>query len=225
MTPCKVCACTDTRPLWPDASGAVWWRCLGCGSDNSPRTYVEVMAEYRRPDYITAATPPDQDRPAQFTNIVEWFSAYRHVAPSGDFLDIGCADGVMLTAMQNAGWAVHGFDVNPHFYLGPHTTIADRFSASLFPQQHGAAAAIEVIEHVEDWCDFLAQTFAALLPGGLFVCQTPRPWHHCDPIPYQKCHLQLFSPHALRYALERSGFRVLDARFWPMGQHYLSQRG
>lgn len=157
----------------------------------------------------------------------DWFQDYRHyngVPAAKDFLDVGHAEGAMLTAMQDRGWSVHGFDVSPDAHLGPHTTIAPHFQASLFPQRYAAVNCREVIEHVENWRQLLVEMYTALHRGGLLQVQTPRPWATPHPIPYQVGHLQVFTPIVLRYWLERLGFAVLDFQLYEAGQRWMCQK-
>jgi SAM-dependent methyltransferase len=224
MTPCRVCLSPDTAYLWPDPQdGAAWVRCRACGSDSADREYDPTLYDA---DYVVRHHGLGNDLAAildQLRSNLDWFG--HHARGGGrDFLDVGHNEGAALTGMQDRGWSVHGFDVNPAADLGPHTTIAPAFRADLFPRQYDAVLCREVVEHVPDWRDFLGQLAAVTRPGGLVQVQTPRPWHEPHPTPYQRAHLQLFAPPALRRELERVGLSVIEDRQWLMGQAWLCRR-
>lgn len=227
MTHCKVCGEAALRPLWTDADGGDWSRCLACGSDSAHRSYADV-AEIYNAEYVAhqikIAGDTVENRIHAMRPNLDWFVDYQDKAPGKDFLDIGHCEGTSLTGMQDRGWRVHGFDVNAASHFGPHTTIAPHFAASLFPQRYDAIMCREVIEHVENWRLLLSEAHKALDPGGLFQLQTPRPWYEPHPIPYQRGHLQLFTPSVVRWWLERCGFEVLDYRLWDYGQAWMTQR-
>lgn len=235
MKRCKVCGTDELRlqfrgeechhpkaPPCPDV-----YRCLFCGSDSLDNSYEQVRAVYSE-SYLRHNLEDLGGYEACMEALrsnVEWFRDYKPRSPGQDFIDIGFLEGAALTAMQNDGWRVHGFEVIPQAYLGAHTTISTTgFNAGLFPQRYHAALAREVIEHVPDWRQFLAEVHAVLVRGGLFQLQTPRPWHEPLWIPYQQAHLQILSPGMVRYWAERVGFSVLDFRLWDAGQCWMLQR-
>jgi 2-polyprenyl-3-methyl-5-hydroxy-6-metoxy-1,4-benzoquinol methylase len=221
---CRVCQEEDLVPLWE--AGGRWSRCLVCGSDSSDNRYEDLAADYNA-DYqrhVVAGCGGFAEAVGELNSNVEWFRDHRGKCAGRDFLDVGHNDGASLTAMQADGWSVHGFDVNPAADLGPHTTIAPRFSALLFPRRYDSVLCREVIEHVPGWRAMLLECQRATADTGLFQIQTPRPMAEPELTRYQRFHLQLFSPLALRFELERVGFQVLDGRLWPGGQAWLCRK-
>jgi 2-polyprenyl-3-methyl-5-hydroxy-6-metoxy-1,4-benzoquinol methylase len=231
---CKVCSEDQLRLLFrgeqcvhpkghpcPDV-----YRCLACGSDSLANTYDEVRGLYDAAYIRHNLDDIGQDGCLEaIRSNVEWFRDYKPRAPGRDFLDIGCIEGTALIAMERDGWSVHGFDVIPQAYLGEHTTICTSgFRAGLFPQRYDAILCREVLEHVPDWRQLLAEIHQALDPGGLLQLQTPRPWDVPLWIPYQQTHLQIFAPLVLCYWLERIGFAICDYRFWDAGQCWMAQK-
>jgi 2-polyprenyl-3-methyl-5-hydroxy-6-metoxy-1,4-benzoquinol methylase len=219
---CRVCQSEDLAQLWE--MGGCWFRCICCGSDSSDNTWESVAAEYASAAYqqhiVTQLGSIEAAEGALRSN-VEWFHDHRDKCVGRDFLDVGHNDGASLTAMQADGWSVHGFDINPAANLGPHTTIAPRFSALLFARRYDAVLCREVIEHIPGWRAMLLECVRATADRGLFQVQTPRPTRTPNPIGYQRYHLQLFSPLALRSELERAGFQIVDVRLWEAGQAWL----
>ena len=224
---CKVCGGSDTVPLWEGVLdiGGPWCRCLCCGSDSSELSYNDVRDAYNvnYPSRFGDITPDRLIREQE--NNVGWLGRFRDLAPSGRFLDIGCCEGSGLLAMKTAGWEVHGFDVMEGVaYPGLSVTVAPSFRADLVPGRYGAVMLREVIEHVEDWKTLLAEVWWALERGGLLQVQTPRPWHTSVGNPYQREHLQLFSPWALRSVLVAHGFSVLGSQLWDHGQLWMTRK-
>jgi SAM-dependent methyltransferase len=225
---CRVCAEEALTRLWPDAYDAAltWYRCLACGCDSSEQTFPNIA-----PRYNLAYIQKQNDdaggyakSKASMAAMFDWFDAHRGAVPDNTFLDVGCCNGAALEGMQDRGWAVHGFDIVRPPYYGPHVTVAPYFTAGLFPRQYGAVLASEVLEHVPGWRDMLQQLHAVTAPRGILQLQTPRPTAEPNPAVYQEYHLQIFTPMAIRYWLERQGWWFLDQRIWATGQSWLLQR-
>lgn len=222
--PCRVCGDNDTHPLWMnlDSAQGIWRRCLMCGSDTSSEEYdyglydLDFMKRLREQAGNLAESAFKQ------SYNLDWYKDFE--APGNTFLDIGCGDGGALHGMQELGWAVHGYDVSQLLFEGTHVTIAKEFRASLFPRQYDAVLCRETIEHVPDWRRMLTETFKVTSPGGLFQIQTPRPTTVPSRICYQTYHLQIFSPVALRVALQDAGFTILDVRTWDIGQMWMCRK-
>lgn len=227
---CKVCGAEKLNFLWPDNldSAQTWHRCRECKSDSSTGTYAaiaDLYATINYRDHFYSSHPESlANALKQVTANVEWFNDYAPTVRGRDFLDVGHCDGAMLTRMQESGWRVHGFDVNPTADYGPHVTIAPKFRADLFPQQYDAVNCREVIEHIEDWREFLDELFKATKTGGLCQVQTPKPIGFIHPDIYQKFHLQIFSVPALADAVRQAGFVILDKWEWGIGQAVLLRK-
>lgn len=224
MMRCRVCFENEAAPLFKDLEGGEWYRCLCCGSDTSDWPYSARLYDDQYVSHNLVTNDGMAGCIEQVRSNAEWFGHYKVKVRKYDFLDVGHLEGSMLTAMADSGWSVHGFDVIPAAYLGPHTTIAPQFRASVLPQQYDAVNCREVIEHVPDWRRMLQELHAVIAPGGLLQLQTPRPSVNPDHTPYQKYHLQIFAPSMIRYWLERLGFEVHDYRFWDLGQAWMCQK-
>ena len=233
MTACKVCGSGPTVPLFGGEvlpflehppvcrDAGPWRRCLACGCDSSAVVYEDMRTDYGAEVLERRGDPLAGDREAlvrESTSNYDLFEAHRGLAPGIDFLDVGCCEGAALTGMQDRGWRVHGFDVIPEVLAYGCTTVAPEFRASLFPRKYAAVLCREVIEHVGDWRGLLAELHAATLPGGLVQVQTPRPTPEACVIPYQRRHLQLFAPLALRYSCARRGSPSSTARCGTSGR-------
>lgn len=224
---CRVCGQPGPVPLWSDTVDPAlsWARCLACGSDTSSVDPAVPARDYQTESYRDHLHNPGGDpTSAALAANVRWFGDYRGTVPGPDFLDVGHLNGAALMAMQDAGWRVHGFDVNPSCDFGPHTTIAPAFLSGLFPRQYDAVLCKDVVEHVETWRHLIQELFLVTKPRGLCQVQTPRPTASADPLVHQRHHLQVFSVAALDLEIRRVGFELQDRWLWPNGQALLLRR-
>lgn len=196
-----------------------WMRCPKCGSDTN-------NVEYSRKNYTTDLAVKhaengggEDSQERHCTTNVEWFDPHIPSLPNRDFLDVGCCDGAVLRFMQRKGWAVHGFDVFPPPFMGPHITVAPVFSRWLFPRQYSAVICREVIEHVPYPEMLIAELKGACLPGGIVQIQTPAPLDTFNVLHvYQEPHLFIASREKLLAMVEDVGFQVIDKLYWDGGQ-------
>ncbi len=208
----------DTVPLpfpVPESEG-VWRRCVACGSDSSSNTYADVNHIYDAAySHVHGKDCADPERMKdQVRSNCDWFGHHAEHLPNRDFLDIGCCDGAALRVAAELGCAVHGFDVVEPDYMGPHVTVRPYFHRWWFPNRYAAVLAREVIEHVDSPLLFLHECHGVLCGGGLFQVQTPKPADYFHEAVYQKAHLVIISPTAIRTLLNDAMFDVIDAREW-----------
>ena len=142
-------------------------------------------------------------------------------AGNHSLLEVGCGNGKLLERMQNFGWQVTGTDFDDHAVAAARTRNLDVRAGPLAAQQfaQGSFDAIvlkHVIEHVPEPVAELTLCASLLKPGGKLVLLTPnfagrgherwqQHWRGLEP----PRHLQLFTPAALRAAIEQSGLTVL----------------
>lgn len=218
MIDCRICGEYATFPLeYPPEYGGPWFRCVECGSDSSANAEPYIYDD----SYLAHELSDGVDREQDMASNLDWFG---HYAKPTTFLDVGCLSGAALRGMAARGWATHGFDVIEAARTasppGRHIDIAPKFQAD---RAYGAVLCREVIEHVPDWMDLLIQLARATEAGGLLQIQTPRP----GPLhrtPYQRSHLQIFSPSALGGRVGDLGFATLDYREWPLGFAFLARK-
>jgi 2-polyprenyl-3-methyl-5-hydroxy-6-metoxy-1,4-benzoquinol methylase len=219
---CRLCQSRNTHPLpFEVPTTAEWFRCEDCGSDSNsldydPRLYTRDLAATHRANVGGREACREQVRAN-----CEWFGHHAEGLPNRDFLDVGCADGAAIDAMQSLGWAVHGFDVAEPDYMGPHVTVAPMFHRWLFPLRYAAVLCREVLEHVPTPHLMLLELHGVTAPGGLVQVQTPRPCDYAHPRVYQDGHLFVASPRQLRTMLDAAMLDVIEPREWETGQAYL----
>lgn len=206
-------------------------RCRQCGLMYlSPRPTPQSIAFYYPQNYTSYRPPIEQERLAlmrwirrrklqQRRQFIEQYSQQQ----SGKILDVGCATGLFLNEMMQAGW--QGYGVEPiesaahfaqshfgidvfHGMLAEATYPANSFDAITF---------WDVLEHTFSPTETLAQAAALLRPGGIVAISVPnwdswerhwfgRHWQGYDP----PRHLYVFTRPTLTALLEEAGFTVLD---------------
>ncbi|MBY0371911.1 class I SAM-dependent methyltransferase [bacterium] len=185
------------------------WRCSNCASLHSRQT-VELSRYY-------------QDYPMH-RGAKSWVSRLTHRAhikhlermglKKGDrVLDFGCGVGALVEALSSAGYESQGFDrYNPAFN-----------SPEILERQYDFIVLQDVLEHVEDPVELLAELGKILSPAGRIYIGTPNgaqlslkkaeTYLHSL---HQPFHLHILSDQALRLIAEKLKFRVcqMNDRFF-----------
>jgi 2-polyprenyl-3-methyl-5-hydroxy-6-metoxy-1,4-benzoquinol methylase len=142
------------------------------------------------------------------------------------FLDIGCATGMLVESMKDAGWDARGVDVcrESAEYGIAHRGISifvGTLEEAAFPAESFYVVHFShLIEHVPDPRAFLAEVHRVLQPGGLAVITTPnidgfqarlfgKQWRSAI-----ADHLTLFSKKTLERMIRETGFEVQRTVVW-----------
>lgn len=137
----------------------------------------------------------------------------------GRLLDVGCGSGATLLTMQERGWRVEGVDFDARAVDAARASGLEVRLGSLESQQYpersfDAVTMVHLIEHVHDPVALVRESHRILKPGGRLAILTPnaRSWGHAVFGPAWRGlepprHLQIFTPSALRTAVETAGFR------------------
>ena len=99
------------------------------------------------------------------------------------WLDIGCGGGVLTEGLALMGCPVAGIDISPrsiaiaqaHADQGGLSTDYRVGEATSLPFEDGSFEAVsccDVLEHIRDWKQVIAEVGRVLLPGGLFFFDT-----------------------------------------------------
>lgn len=162
-------------------------RCRRCGLiyQNPRPTLAELEAHYPA-DYV-----PYKPDVSQFTPLQRLSEQHnlqrrcalleRRVAGPGRLLDVGCATGLFLNAMQQRGWQGQGVELSVYaadyaraqFGLAVHTGTLE--SAEFPPQSFDVVTLWDVLEHVVDPLATLREIARLLRPGGLLALSLPNP--------------------------------------------------
>ncbi len=140
-------------------------------------------------------------------------------------LDIGTADGVMLSALnRHFGFKrAVGIDTNPELLKtnNDKSLILEegkaehlRFADNSFDIVVGTA----VIEHVDDPKKMLSECWRVLKVGGIIVLTTPNPLHDAisELLKYYKNenHVETFSLQRLQELVEEAGFNTIEKKYF-----------
>lgn len=152
----------------------------------------------------------------------------------GSLFDIGCGDGVFLTAAQELGFKASGFDFDPDAVAKARSLGLDA-RASDFDSTFGDAGLqaafdvvtlFDVLEHVPEPAGFLARAMRLVKPGGHMVFtmpddRRPHPWDR-EELDYPPNHYTRWRPETLRRLLESQGLIVLRITSTPIDARYLA---
>ena len=214
-----------------------WQRCSDCGhifnsiqleESELERLYERFREEeWRREtpdeyfDRITRLPPEESENLEKAQLIVKNLGS--ELDAGGKLLDIGCGGGVLIDTLQRTfprGWSFFGVEPTPSF-----ASLAERktgaqvkcsmYSSGLFDSvSFSAATCCQVLEHVPDPRDFLAEVRADLDSEAWFYLEVPdeSDFENLDVNHdrFMSQHISYFSNDVLRRLLESQGFEVLQ---------------
>ena len=153
---------------------------------------------------------------------------------SNRWLDIGCGVGTLLQAATNRGWDATGTEVaftaaETARRAGLDARHGQTHELALPDSSYDIVSMIEIVEHVGDLDDLLAEAERLVRPGGAVYLTTPHgrglaarllktSWSTVAPPE----HLQLFSSLGLQMALDRAGLVVKSSRTHGMNVYELA---
>jgi len=155
----------------------------------------------------------------------------RRLPEGGRILDLGCGRGLVLSALADRGFEVHGFErseaalqgVDPRAKL----RVAPRLADAAYPDACFDQVQLwHVLEHLPDPVETLTEIRRILRPEGQLVVAVPNfgslqarwagpAWFHLDP----PRHLYHFTMPALRTMLARCGFGIRSSHHFSLRQN------
>lgn len=197
--PCPLCEGNTPRPVhtladWQQGAEGVYHlvRCTACGLLYlNPRPTREAMGRHYPADYapFQRADPralPWWRRPWRGYGLAKRRRAVTRLIPRGRLLDVGCADGTFLAAMQATGaWDVVGLERDPgaaSYARERHGIAVHCVDVDEATFDEGALDAItlwDVLEHLHSPRDTLRRIRPWLGDGGWLVIRVPdagSPW-------------------------------------------------
>jgi SAM-dependent methyltransferase len=236
VTPCLVCGSQQARAAFAiEGFAPRVFVCSGCGLGSlHPLPDLAQVASFYPSEYYGE---PGHKFQTSIERLVRWVGE-RHIKflssdlPAGArVLDVGCGRGVILGALADRGFEVHGVEISLEAASGADPRAEIRIAASLadaaYPSAHFDEIVIwHVLEHLHDPKATLLEARRILKPGGRLVVAVPNftslqarwtgaAWFHLD-LPR---HLWQFPLAALRKLLGDSGFDVLSEHHFSLRQN------
>jgi len=236
--PCIICGGTRLRklPLINEVSRYTrraypLFRCVECDFVRpQPLPYTEatkdtIYGQMENVRFYDEATGSITREAPEFRYYYRHFSPYLDLARKhgmrGPTLDIGCGAGHLLDMLAEAGYEVHGVEINHKLVAAlskrHHAYCCEISDPQLESGRFNLVTLNQVIEHVEHPDAFLAQINRICAPDGYFVFATPyldglmpnllrSRWYGLG---YGQ-HLNFFSRKSIPLLLERNGFRLVE---------------
>jgi SAM-dependent methyltransferase len=235
--PCPVCLARDGRVLFHQVfsafseggllTGYDLTICEECGAAYADRiparnvfdTYYARMSKYEQSHLSGEISQVDKERFEHLAGMLQ-----PHLRPDSRVLDVGCATGGLLAALQGRGfYHLLGLDPSPacaaaatRLYgieartmtLHQLTTLQERFDVAVLTG---------VFEHLPELEESITSLIKILKPGGLLFVGVPdaSSYYQEFSAPYQFLsveHVNYFSPVSLGNFLARRGFEAVFAR-------------
>ncbi|MDA3941851.1 MAG: class I SAM-dependent methyltransferase [Spirochaetia bacterium] len=180
---CNLCGSHDRDLFW-DCGGYTFSRCINC----------KLVYQYPQPVQSDLSLRYDDNYFEYEINNEESFfglmlktledmkfdslSAFL-MDGNAEFLDVGCATGLLLKHMEGYGWKGRGVELCPSSAeYGKNIRKLDIYEGTLeeaeySDNQFSVIHSSHLIEHLTDPAAFIREVFRILTPGGLFITTTP----------------------------------------------------
>jgi 2-polyprenyl-3-methyl-5-hydroxy-6-metoxy-1,4-benzoquinol methylase len=236
VTPCLVCGAEQARATFAieDLATRVFV-CTRCGLGRLyPMPDLEQVGSFYPSEYYGE---PGRKFQGLVERLVRWVGE-RHISflsrnlrPGARVLDLGCGRGVILGALADRGFEVHGVEVSLEAARGAdpraEIRIAPRLADAGYPAAYFDEVVVwHVLEHLHDPRGALLEARRILRPGGRLVVAVPNlsslqarwagaAWFHLD-LPRHLWHFPLAS---LRRLLVDSGFEIESEHHFSLRQN------
>jgi SAM-dependent methyltransferase len=158
-----------------------------------------------------------------------------YIEPSGQWFDVGCGTGELLSVVRALGWEPRGSEADPahvEFARKQGLAVELGYVDELAPELADGVrvlSALNLLEHLPDPKAWLARLTAGLRPGGYVVVEVPRhpSLSSFSNLLYPKLaarhiyppdHLHIFTEASLEWVLAASGLRARAV--WVFGQDF-----
>ncbi len=205
-------------------------RCNGCSlMRTNPRPTTDTMSFYYPDDYGPYRyTRVEPGQPAPVSK--RWKRAIRRLMDTratavpdlapGRMLEIGCASGAFLHAMQRKGWAVQGVEFSSSAAQSARDAGLNVFTGSvdnapLVDSAYDLIVGWMVFEHLHDPVAALRRLRSAAAPGAYLAFSVPnaaaidfRLFGNACYALHLPAHLFHFTPQTIRQVLRSTGWRI-----------------
>lgn len=202
-------------------------RCRQCGLIyQNPQLTLSELSNHYPDNYLPYQHIPDltqrKEQISKDTAIQRFCSRIiKHHPQPGQLLDIGCATGDFLYAMQQRQWRVQGIEPVPYAaqqaqqLLGQNIHTGTLEDTAFLDNTFDVVTLWDVLEHLPNPKSALLEINRILKPGGLLVFSIPNPnsiearlfgknWLGWE----RPRHLHLIPPHLVPKYLSITGFRI-----------------
>jgi len=196
-------------------------RCQGCSLVwlSNPSKPEEMHLHYTDA-YHKLISAAGQNSPARWGFRKDALAPYRR---SGALLDLGCSSGSFLESMKGEPWKLYGIEMSAEgaktaeARSGAHVFVGDIPDAPFAPESFDVITCFDVLEHLYEPRQVMANVGEWLKPGGIFYVLVPNIdsaearvfgsyWHGLE-LPR---HLSHFSPASLKFLAESVGLRQVS---------------
>jgi 2-polyprenyl-3-methyl-5-hydroxy-6-metoxy-1,4-benzoquinol methylase len=234
---CSICDQTCLRP-WGERNGYKLYSCLSCThkfadlknqemSRSDPERFREefthglMSSDEKYYEHLAAGETPGNATAITTEHILNICRKNR-LEFSGNWLDIGCGSGYLLSEVQNSGFIAHGIEPGGWGQIAvvrKGLQIVQGFLTNdTFAQRFDVVSATDVIEHIPDPVEFLKLMAGYVVSGGYIIISIPfadsleaklmgARWDMVEP----PTHCQFFSMQSLKLALQKAGLEVVDS--------------
>ncbi len=198
------------------------WRCPRCGlgfyppeGAGSERLYEQLC---RFPWYYI---------PSKWEHAM----AMADLRPGDRVLEVGCGVGAFVARLRTAGWDANGLELNSAAVAQARSAglpVTNELIETVAAQEPGAfdmVCSFEVLEHVAEPFDFIAQQVRALRPGGRLVIGVPNQdsyiRHEDNLLNMPPHHVSRWSAQALRHLADVFPLRLIRLANEPLQRYHV----
>lgn len=227
---CNLCGSPERRPHW-DCGDFAFLKCNDCGLIYQYPQPVQTDLSLRYDDNYFEYEINNEE--AFFGLMIKTLGDIRFserssvlMDGSAEFLDIGCATGLLLAHMETLGWIVQGVELcTSSAEYGKNTRKLNIFNGTLLnagysDNQFSVIHSSHLIEHLTDPFEYFKEVFRILKPGGFLITTTPntnslqaglfgKNWRSVI-----ADHMYLFSLKTLTRFIKTQKFEILQTGTW-----------